>query len=279
MKITKQIALTLLPVLGLAACDSSDILQDSPAPRNEIRIAATVDHFVAEDGTRAIIEEDGTGCFENGDRVAIFYSNNLDMKVLTYEGEEWSQTGLTWEDMGRSALFTAFFNPTDILSMNSDGNYGFTVQQNQSAEKNYKLSDLLFAQSEFANSQLYPADGMLTLSFTHKMARLRIVLQGERVDEASVASIRQIADACWIKLSSGGKVAETEDHGLGLVPMPSASQPHSYYLLVPPQTLSKDNPPVVTLSVAGQTISHPLALTEDVILESGREHTITLTLK
>lgn len=291
MKIIRTITTAMLSLLALAACNNEEILPDRAADSDgsKIRITATMGDFTSEDGapgTRASINDDGAGTFGSGDKITFYTTIEKDGTqatpsntaiTLTYNGSSWSSTGCMWDDLVRKeneyCLFTAFYNP-DGTVVSPDGNNAivFSVKQDQSLAENYKASDLLFAEAKYASGENYPVNGTLALPFTHKMARIKITLQGDKAAQATVTSINNMATGC--KMDFRGTLKEVSTNK-DITPKQADDGSRTFYALVPPQAISNLS---LTLMVDGKTVSHTVTMSEKTLLPN-KEFSIVLKLK
>lgn len=295
--INSYIAATLLLTAGLAACSQDDALTGgNEIPDNDaIRITATVGDFTdAEAGvaaaadTRANINEDGTGSFENGDEIGlwtfIYDATNIsnpypdapgNMHTLTYESGVWNGFTLTWIDLGEPTddndrCFSSFYPKPEASSV-SDRIFTFNVATDQSDETAYKASDLLFA---YQNYRMKPQDGSVTLYFIHFMTRIKVTLLGdsEIVNKATVI-IKNVSAQCRVYIPDGS-VLSVSPTLTEIIPRKSGAG--IFDALVPSQAVT--NGLELAISVDNKVMPYKVAIPPYGWLYSGEQYSIELTL-
>lgn len=278
MKTFRIISLALPIVLALAACNNEELPAEGTIPggdSDKIRIAATVGDFTVEDGapgTRMTVDDDtGTGRFDNDDEIGLWVelmktgSSAEPMQTLTFSNSSWSGCTTTWSDYEAEISqvtplrFTACY-PYD------QGNSYFLVQPDQSLPGDYEDSDLLFAMKEYAAK---PQDGMVELNFVHKMACLKITLQGNAAADASVI-IKMVNVDCTMtrdgSIDTGNSFSDITPKRVG----------NTFYAVIPPQILKIGLELAITVN--GKTTEHIVKGTQGKELESGVQYPIELTL-
>lgn len=280
MKTFRIISLALPIVLALAACNNEELPAEGTTPDangGEIRITATVGDFATEDGTpgtRMTVDDDaGTGRFDNGDEIGLWVelmktgSSAEPMQTLTFSDGSWSGCTTTWSDYEAEMSqvtplrFTACY-PYDR------GNYYFIVQPDQSLPGNYEDSDQLFAMKEYAAK---PQDGMVELNFVHKMACLKITLQGKAAADASVVIKKVFIDCTMTRdgsIHTGNSFDDITPKRVG----------NTFYAVIPPQDLRRIGGLQLAITVNGKTTEHIVKGTQGKELESGVQYPIELTL-
>ncbi|MCS2450739.1 fimbrillin family protein [Bacteroides thetaiotaomicron] len=278
MKTFRIISLALPIVLALAACSKEELPAEGTIPggdSDKIRIAATVGDFTVEDGapgTRATINDDtGKGSFENGDVIGLsvkWMKENTTaepLQSLTYSNGSWSGCTTTWDNYAeisqeKPLRFTACYPYRK-------GTVNYTVQTDQSQSGNYEESDLLFAMKEYAAK---PQDGIIELNFVHKMACLKITLQGKAAADASVV----------IKAVNIGYTMRPDGDGIDTGHVVGYITPkrvgNTFYAVIPPQDLGIGLQLAITVN--GKTTEHIVKGTQGKELESGVQYPIELTL-
>ena len=123
MKIIKKnicLIAILSGVVGLSACSQDD----APTPDggtdngNTIRFTTAIAGFTGSDatdspGTRATINDNGTGSFNNGDKTEIFIAHedrpeSAMIYPAIFRNGTWEADNLTWEGFGNSAELNFF---------------------------------------------------------------------------------------------------------------------------------------------------------------------------
>ena len=158
MKIIKKnicLIAILSGVVGLSACSQDD----APTPDggtdngNTIRFTTAIAGFTGSDatdspGTRATINDDGKGSFNNGDKTEIFIAHedrpeSAMIYPAIFRNGTWEADNLTWEGFGNSAElnFFAFFPARTYMETIQE----LTLPTDQSTEEQYAATDLLHA--------------------------------------------------------------------------------------------------------------------------------------
>lgn len=285
MKIIRTITTAMLSLLALAACNNEEILPDGTpdSDGNKIRITTTVGNFTSEDGapgTRASINDDtGVGTFENNDKIGLWVMLTQGstapetMQTLTYNGGgSWSGCTTVWENYeaamsADSKLRFAALYPAPQAGGNETS---FTVETNQSSPEDYEASDLLFAISEFAAK---PQDGIVKLAFEHKMACLKITLNGDDAANASVV-VKDVETKCVVNID--GSITTSTGNKADITPKKTDGS-NAFYTLIPPQTLTDGLK--LDITVDEKTTTHTVTGTNGKALEGGSQYNIALTLK
>ena len=139
-------------------------------------------NFTKTETTRADIGEDGSGSFNEGDRVGVYINNGSDIQYreLTFEGGEWLPK-FKRQDFGPGQLtLSAHYPVVSGVSDIAKDQYDFKVELDQS-ETGKEKSDLLVSQTVLNENQ-----NRANLSFRHALHRLRIELTGQ-TEEVTIA--------------------------------------------------------------------------------------------
>lgn len=281
MKTFRIISLALPIVLALAACNNEELPAEGTTPDangGEIRITATVGDFATEDGTpgtRMTVDDDaGTGRFDNGDEIGLWVrlmktgASAEPMQTLTFSDGSWSGCTTTWNDYEVEISQATPLRFTACYPYRQVGN-NYTVLPDQSKSGNYEESDLLFAMKEYAAK---PQDGMVELNFVHKMACLKITLQGKAAADASVVinevSLSYMMNSDGITPIYGGPL-----NGSDIIPKRVGN---TFYAVIPPQNLMSGLQLAITVN--GKMTKHIVKGTQGKELESGVQYPIELTL-
>lgn len=154
----------------------------------------------------------------------------------------------------------------------------FTIETDQSSDGNYKKSDLLYARSteNFAASERSTPQA---LAFGHLMARLKVVVTnsyGLTVTGVTVAGVKPELtldpfSSAGYSTSAGSATSVTAHSGGS-----STATAQTFYVVVPPQTLSGDLI-TVTCSEVGFT-SFSFTLASPLTVAAGYEYTLGVTI-
>lgn len=259
----------------LTACTADEAIDNSVANDDAIRFTATI---TGNPETRATIADNGTGSFENDDKISLFaYKGSPQsapsIHTAAYTGQAWT-FDLTWKDLGESSAegsyyFVAYY-PQQTPA--EDGTFTFSVATDQSTDDAYKASDLLMATQDYTTK---PDKGIVALAFSHQMACIQVTLeQGKDVtdDELKNATvtIQNVTTDCTVSYDGTLTTGSNKDN---VTPKKSTA----FYALVPPQSVA-DGGLELSITAAGQTISYKAAIEEN-LLTAGNLYPITLTLK
>lgn len=128
--------------------------------------------------SRAIVDADGSGYFEDGDTVVVNFCNMQDgsSKFYTlYLSDGHWMPEISWREIGNDVRFTAWYTSSANGLYNASktsSDYIHTLEVNQNGE-GYDNSDLLFAQVRAR------AGEKVRLRFEHILSRLRIILESK----------------------------------------------------------------------------------------------------
>lgn len=291
MKIIKKnicLIAILSGVVGLSACSQDD----APTPDggtdngNTIRFTTAIAGFTGSDatadpGTRATINDNGTGSFNNGDKTEIFIAHedrpeSAMIYPAIFRNGTWEADNLTWEGFGNSAElnFFAFFPARTYMETILE----LTLPTDQSTEEQYAATDLLHASS----LHRVESDGAVPLDFRHVMYRLTVslslsatpgTLTQEDVNNATIV-IKNMRSTGTIGYD--GKVT-THRTLSDFTPLKSTDGGgNRFRAILFPQPVVSDTP-WIEITVSGQIITYaiPDGLTE---LRGGEEQVVNLAL-
>lgn len=159
--------------LCMTSCNSN-----LPEAGTEQPPAGRVDWEMLLEGSRATMNADGSGRFEEGDTVVVYARNVKDGHTRHYtlrlSDGQWMPE-LYWAEVGEDVEFTAWHvTPGRRLHQASQtsSDYLHTLAADQQGE-GYRSSDLLWAQARVQ------AGGKVQLHFAHALHRLHLVLESK----------------------------------------------------------------------------------------------------
>lgn len=296
MKIIKKnicLIAILSGVVGLSACSQDDALTPDGGTDNgnTIRFTTAIARFTGSDaaagpGTRATINDDGTGSFDNGDEteiIGIAYTNTGALPVTkghpaTYKDGTWT-TGMTWDEFGEAeqVRFSAFFPKRSLSDFDENGQMEINLPTDQSTSKQYAAYDWISATATGKKAD----QPTIELTFYHCMYRLTVnlslsdnpgTLTQEDVDKATVV-IKNMETKGVV--NSGGDVVSDMNNTGNFIPLKSASG-NSFRVLLLPQYVTPGTP-WIEITVGGKTVTYavPAGLT---VLQEGKEQVVNLAL-
>lgn len=226
--------------------------------------------------TRADLGEDGSGTFEEGDRIGLYIDNGSEVlyRELTLQGGEWLPR-LTRKEVGDGRLTLAAHYPLLGGEEGATDRYAFDVAADQNGTGR-DASDVLVSQA-VVEEGAYRAD----MRFRHAMHRLRVELSG-KAEGVEVQVRSQLGgEIDWWS----GQAQATDGEEAWIVPMRNADG--SYEAVIFPQSAApyRDGEGVLlNVIVGGKTYGFKAPelqadgtpLTE---FEAGRQVTVKLLLK
>lgn len=250
-------AICLVAALLLSACSQDEPGENSTAlPEGEYPLqigSVTLTAEVSEQPWTRVSENPTDGMsseFEAGDAIGV--SLNGETATYTYDGSTWtSETPLYWKDK-QPATVTAWY-PVD-------SEIDFT-QQDQGLT--YLLKGTSNANADY--------DTPANLTFTHQLAKVRVVLQGTKADEVADVTVRSYPQS----INDQGSLGETTGGSPQYVPMRKATygDMECWEASLRPGWLEPAN----TFEVA-KAEGDPVRVTLDdrVTINAGQIHTITI---
>ena len=274
MKFFNAMSLILFASVFVTACSQES---DAPVPATpdepkklEIKISPSMTESRATDYG-----------FESGDCTGLYvvnytgsvpgslansgnYVNNM---RFTYNGTWVPDTPIFWADNETHADFYLYYPYTNVQSVKA---HTFAVKADQSAEADYKASDLLVGKTV----NVTPSTSATVIPVSHVMSRIIISLKaGNGFTDQSLAQA-----AVSVRIN-GVKCSSTVDLTTGTVtPTGSATSvtplyaDNTYKALIVPQTVSEGN--LITVTVDGRDFN----LKKEFTFESAKSHRFTVTL-
>lgn len=193
--------------------------------------------------------------------------NYVDNMRFTYNGTWVPDTPIFWADNETHADFYLYYPYTKVQSVKA---HAFDVKADQSAEADYKASDLLVGKTV----NVTPSTSTTVIPVSHVMSRIIIAL--EAGNGFTAESLAQAAVSVKI---NGVKCSSTVDLTTGAVtPTGSATSvtplyaDNTYKALIVPQTVAEGN--LITVNVDGRDFN----LKKGFTFESAKSHKFTVTL-
>ncbi len=160
----------------------------------------------------------------------------------------------------------------------------FTVQADQSADANYKKSDLMYGKP--AQNPVSRTSSPVNINFSHRLSKVTVVLESGNgnpdLNEAVVTLKDVKLSATFTATAESGSVSEATGDATDIKVMTAANNALSGSAVVVPQTLGTSfievklkNGGVLTSSNLKDESDNPIS---DVVLTSGKEYKYTITV-
>lgn len=255
-----------------------------PESGTEQPSAGRVDWDMLLEGSRATMEADGSGRFEEGDTVVVYARNVKDGRTQPYtlrlSNGKWMPE-LYWAEVGEDVEFTAW-HVAPALRLQQAGqspsDYLHTLAADQQGA-GYRRSDLLRAQARVQ------AGGKVQLHFKHTLHRLRLVLESkdasyskEQLQQAEV----KVYTPCQLpfSLSDGMLKTPSDDQW---VKMARQTDGEWMALVCPQETKALPAEEWIRIRIDGQDVAVKMPETVDgkpfERLEAGKETVYRLNLQ
>ncbi len=269
-------------VLALAACSNDSETENW---NGEIRLRSGLD---VQQTTRAATDIQGAQ-FDNGESVDVYINENTDgtpttsyLQPLTYTTD--GNGGMTPQTQ---PYYPTSGNGVNIYAIYPSGTKAgelFTVQADQSADANYKKSDLMYGKP--AQNPVSRTSSPVNINFSHLLSKVTVVLESGNgnpdLNEAVVTLKDVKLSATFTATAESGSVSEATGDATDIKVMTAANNALSGSAVVVPQTLGtsfievklKDGG-VLTSSNLKDESDNPIS---DVVLTSGKEYKYTITV-
>lgn len=293
MKTIQAITAMMLAYLALTACNKEEFPPDRTTPDgngNAIRITATMGDFTGDDtpGTRATIDPaDGKGSFEKGDQILVYaepYGQTSDLfRTATFDGKSWKcDTPLQWSDLpedenGNGYTFIGYY-PVQTATPDAYGYIVFTVESDQSTQKDYAASELLMSTISVKRGE------DVTFRFYHFMARILVTLTAgegvtpEVVNNATV-TIKNMRVNLQVDLRGRSTSTPPTPVYDDITPLPSTTSPGTFYAIVPPLQTLEVGRDWIEVTVDNQTFTYQVSGSDNLKFDQGGTTRVNLTLK
>ncbi len=268
--------------LALAACSNDSETENW---NGEIRLRSGLD---VQQTTRAATDIQGAQ-FDNGESVDVYINENTDgtpttsyLQPLTYTTD--GNGGMTPQTQ---PYYPTSGNGVNIYAIYPSGTKAgelFTVQADQSADANYKKSDLMYGKP--AQNPVSRTSSPVNINFSHLLSKVTVVLESGNgnpdLNEAVVTLKDVKLSATFTATAESGSVSEATGDATDIKVMTAANNALSGSAVVVPQTLGtsfievklKDGG-VLTSSNLKDESDNPIS---DVVLTSGKEYKYTITV-
>lgn len=234
--------------------------------------------------TRAAMNADGSGSFEEGDTIVVYARNLVNGQIQHYtlyaSNGKWMPK-IRWAETGDEVEFTAWHVAGAYRlheASQSSSNYQHTLAADQ-RDEGYRASDLLLAQTQAK------AGETVTLNFTHALSRLHIVLEskdGSYTDAQLQQAEVEVLTPCQIpfQLNDGTQQTPSGDQWI----TPQRGENLTWTALLSPQraeAMSADGWIRIRIDGAEKMVSGPQTLNGEPFsgLEAGKELTYRLNIQ
>lgn len=251
--------LYLFAILALAGCTLEEQAEKGMVP---ITLTATVG-----DGIETRADTTVNNAFATGDVFYAYFPEDVKVGSATwdcgttfsYDGTEWNAATPPYFNTGVTSATVHAYYPSTVTNSTSS----FSVQQNQLSNANYKSGDLMYA-----TTTVNAASPTGNLLFHHKMAKLKVVVQGNGFENLNVTGITvKNMDRTVAFTPSTGALGATSNSG-------DISIANNGACLFPPQTRAAGDFLVVSTSEGDATF----ALGEAKTFAAGASYTVVLSV-
>lgn len=272
-KIFLSSCIALLPLFSCQKSNSDEPNNPTPDPDPEDKIEISINPSISVRAT-----EYG---FETNDKIGLFVvnyngttpgsllnsGNHVDNMRFTYSGVWTPDSPIYWKDKTTHADFYLYYPYSAVSSTTA---YPFTVKADQSAETNYKASDMLVGKA----TNVAPTAEAISIPINHVMSRMNIQLEpGNGFTKESLAAANISVKVDGLKNGSTVNLATGAVTATGNA---TAMKPYKvdgvYKAIVVPQTVAETN--LITVTVDGRDFTFKKGFT----FEAGKSHNFTVTL-
>lgn len=271
---------TSLLTLCIASC-SRNLPENEAMPVSGNR----VEWDMSLRASRAVINTDGSGHFEEGDSLLVYAQNlangHTQQYLLHLENGVWKPE-IYWKELGDQVLFTAWhITPMQRLYQASQlsSNYSHSIETDQQGA-GYRRSDLLLAKTQVQSGE------KVHLNFSHALNRLHIVLESK--DHSYTASQLQqakisIHTPCMLPFNLANGTLDAPSHYEWITPLKQADNQTWTALLCPQETKALSSEGWIRIQIEGkETIAQvPETLEGKSLdkLEAGKEITYRINVQ
>lgn len=271
---------TSLLTLCIASC-SRNLPENEAMPVSGNR----VEWDMSLRASRAVINTDGSGYFEEGDSLLVYAQNlangHTQQYLLHLENGVWKPE-IYWKELGDQVQFTAWhITPMQRLYQASQlsSNYSHSIETDQQGA-GYRRSDLLLAKTQVQSGE------KVHLNFSHALNRLHIVLESK--DHSYTASQLQqakisIHTPCVLPFNLANGTLDAPSHYEWITPLKQADNQTWTALLCPQETKALRSEGWIRIQIEGkETIAQvPETLEGKSLdkLEAGKEITYRINVQ
>lgn len=271
---------TSLLTLCIASC-SRNLPENEAMPVSGNR----VEWDMSLRASRAVINTDGSGYFEEGDSLLVYAQNlangHTQQYLLHLENGVWKPE-IYWKELGDQVQFTAWhITPMQRLYQASQlsSNYSHSIETDQQGA-GYRRSDLLLAKTQVQSGE------KVHLNFSHALNRLHVVLESK--DHSYTASQLQqakisIHTPCMLPFNLANGTLDAPSHYEWITPLKLADNQSWTALLCPQETNALRSEGWIRIQIEGkETIAQvPETLEGKSLdkLEAGKEITYRINVQ
>lgn len=271
---------TSLLTLCIASC-SRNLPENEAMPVSGNR----VEWDMSLRASRAVINTDGSGHFEEGDSLLVYAQNlangHTQQYLLHLENGVWKPE-IYWKELGDQVLFTAWhITPMQRLYQASQlsSNYSHSIETDQQGA-GYRHSDLLLAKAQVQSGE------KVHLNFSHALNRLHIVLESK--DHSYTASQLQqakisIHTPCVLPFNLANGTLDAPSHYEWITPLKQADNQTWTALLCPQETKALRSEGWIRIQIEGK---ESIAQVPEILegksldkLEAGKEITYRINVQ
>lgn len=267
----KRLLIYAVASIGFTACNNEELTE----PR-----------YLAEDGEIQLqmlhpgqLTRATDTSFESNDSIGVYVTaadaalqlggNEVNNELFTYNGTSWTSKRKVYWNNGTHNVYAYYPYSKQVNNVND---YTFSVQEDQSTQRNYSRSDFLWA----STTDIAASNSPVAMRFSHRMSNVIVKLQkGENFDgnlpsNAEVYLYSTVTKAT-IDLSTGD-VAKDNYAGTSTIRCIKKAN-DEYRAIVVPQSITSRRPLV---EVIVGDVSY--LMEGKISFKSGYKHTIVVTL-
>lgn len=223
-------------------------------------------------GTRATVDNEGQGCFSEGDRIEVRIAgeNKTATTPLEYTTGQWTPK-LQRHEYGTGTLTLSALFPLQTQHEENLQQRDIHIPVDQSSEENYSAADILFARTSIGIT-----DASATLKFNHALHRININLKGN-IPEDLVIEVKSLAGG-QISLDNGAVTTDASDGYVWIKPFRKSDSMYSLIILPQDTKAFTSSEGLVRLTTGGKSASYTFNGNAETF-NPGMQTTLNLTLK
>ena len=187
MRKMKHILFLVLAAIALAACTQDELAENTALPEGAYPLVFTAVQLPPTELQTRVADEGNTTEWEDGDEIVVSMGGR--QAIYTYKGGTWSSDSpLYWEDTTQQTV-TAWYPVDETID--------FTHQDQG-------LAYLMKGECEGE----VPFNTTANLTFTHQLAKVRVLLDGEKASEVADVTVRSYPQSANNKGELGGRIGD-----------------------------------------------------------------------
>lgn len=187
MRKMKHILFLVLAAIALAACTQDELAENTALPEGAYPLVFTAVQLPPTELQTRVADEGNTTEWEDGDEIVVSMGGR--QAIYTYKGGTWSSDSpLYWENTTQQTV-TAWYPVDETID--------FTHQDQG-------LAYLMKGECEGE----VPFNTTAILTFTHQLAKVRVLLDGEKASEVADVTVRSYPQSANNKGELGGRIGD-----------------------------------------------------------------------